>query len=67
MEENMKGMDKVMYMWWRRDWGGRVRIRVRLEWGRDGDMGEVEVEKKVEVGMGLVGEEVEEEGVRVEK
>ena len=67
IEQNMNGIDKLMYMSSNSDSTGTVQITLTFESGTDADIAQVQVQNKLQLAMPLLPQEVQQQGVSVEK
>ncbi|STD23429.1 multidrug efflux system protein AcrF [Enterobacter asburiae] len=67
IEQNMNGIDKLMYMSSTSDSAGNVTITLTFESGTDPDIAQVQVQNKLQLAMPLLPQEVQQQGIGVEK
>ncbi len=67
IEQNMNGLDNLMYMSSNSDSTGTVQITLTFESGTDADIAQVQVQNKLQLAMPLLPQEVQQQGVSVEK
>ncbi|WP_105623380.1 multidrug efflux RND transporter permease subunit AcrB [Cronobacter malonaticus] len=67
IEQNMNGIDGLMYMSSTSDSSGTVQITLTFESGTDADIAQVQVQNKLQLAMPLLPQEVQQQGVSVEK
>ncbi|MET5962958.1 efflux RND transporter permease AcrB [Citrobacter amalonaticus] len=67
IEQNMNGIDNLMYMSSNSDSTGTVQITLTFESGTDADIAQVQVQNKLQLAMPLLPQEVQQQGVSVEK
>lgn len=67
IEQNLNGIDGLMYMSSTSDSSGSVQITVTFESGTDADIAQVQVQNKLQLAMPLLPQEVQQQGVSVEK
>ncbi|VTN14587.1 Acriflavine resistance protein B [Raoultella terrigena] len=66
-EQNMNGIDNLMYMSSNSDSTGTVQITLTFQSGTDADIAQVQVQNKLQLAMPLLPQEVQQQGVSVEK
>ncbi|RDT63881.1 multidrug efflux RND transporter permease subunit, partial [Klebsiella pneumoniae] len=64
---NMNGIDNLMYMSSTSDSAGNVTITLTFESGTDPDIAQVQVQNKLQLAMPLLPQEVQQQGIGVEK
>ncbi|HEY4530962.1 MAG TPA: efflux RND transporter permease subunit [Luteimonas sp.] len=67
IEQNMKGLDGLMYFSSQSSSNGMATITVTFETGTDGDIAQVQVQNKLQLAMPLLPQEVQRQGVNVSK
>jgi len=67
IEQQMKGIDHLMYMYSNSDSAGQVSIRFAFEAGTNVDIAQVQVQNKLQLAMPLLPEEVQRQGLAVQK
>lgn len=67
IEQNMNGIDNLMYMSSSSDSSGTVQITLTFEAGTDPDIAQVQVQNKLQLAMPLLPQEVQQQGVNVQK
>ncbi|MBM7454792.1 multidrug efflux pump [Oceanisphaera litoralis] len=67
IEQNMKGLDGLLYMSASSDANGRVNLSLTFENGTDPDIAQVQVQNKLQLAMPLLPQEVQAQGVNVSK
>ncbi|EFE08475.1 multidrug efflux RND transporter permease subunit AcrB [Citrobacter youngae] len=67
IEQNMNGIDHLMYMSSNGDSTGTATITLTFESGTDPDIAQVQVQNKLQLAMPLLPQEVQQQGVSVEK
>ncbi|MCU6174426.1 efflux RND transporter permease AcrB [Citrobacter cronae] len=67
IEQNMNGIDNLMYMSSNSDSTGTVQITLTFQSGTDADIAQVQVQNKLQLAMPLLPQEVQQQGVSVEK
>ncbi|MDR0218840.1 MAG: efflux RND transporter permease subunit [Enterobacteriaceae bacterium] len=67
IEQNMNGIDKLVYMSSSSDSSGRVSIALTFEAGADPDIAQVQVQNKLQLALPLLPQEVQQQGISVEK
>lgn len=67
IEQNMNGIDNLMYMSSNNDSTGTVQITLTFQSGTDADIAQVQVQNKLQLAMPLLPQEVQQQGVSVEK
>lgn len=67
IEQNMNGIDNLMYMSSTSDSSGSVTITLTFESGTDPDIAQVQVQNKLQLSMPLLPQEVQQQGIGVEK
>ncbi|YCI81284.1 efflux RND transporter permease subunit [Enterobacteriaceae bacterium] len=67
IEQNMNGIDHLMYMSSTSDSAGGVTITLTFESGTDPDIAQVQVQNKLQLAMPLLPQEVQQQGISVEK
>ncbi|MFI8415273.1 multidrug efflux RND transporter permease subunit SdeY [Serratia sp. NPDC078593] len=67
IEQNMNGIDNLMYMSSSSDSSGSVQITLTFESGTDPDIAQVQVQNKLSLATPLLPQEVQQQGLKVEK
>ncbi|HCO8218238.1 efflux RND transporter permease subunit [Escherichia fergusonii] len=67
IEQNMNGIDNLMYMSSTSDSAGSVTITLTFESGTDPDIAQVQVQNKLQLATPLLPQEVQQQGISVEK
>ena len=67
IEQNMNGIDGLLYMSSTSDPSGSVQITLTFNSGTDADIAQVQVQNKLQLAMPLLPQEVQQQGVSVEK
>ena len=67
IEQNMNGIDNLMYMSSTSDASGSVTITLTFQSGTDPDIAQVQVQNKLQLAMPLLPQEVQQQGIGVEK
>ncbi|WP_312074343.1 multidrug efflux RND transporter permease subunit AcrB [Atlantibacter sp.] len=67
IEQNMNGIDNLLYMSSTSDSAGTVQITITFDSGTDADIAQVQVQNKLQLAMPLLPQEVQQQGVSVEK
>ena len=67
IEQNMNGIDGLLYMSSTSDSSGTVQITITFDSGTDADIAQVQVQNKLQLAMPLLPQEVQQQGVSVEK
>ncbi|VDZ72192.1 acriflavin resistance protein B [Atlantibacter hermannii] len=67
IEQNMNGIDNLLYMSSTSDSAGTVQITLTFDSGTDADIAQVQVQNKLQLAMPLLPQEVQQQGVSVEK
>ncbi|WP_226568803.1 multidrug efflux RND transporter permease subunit AcrB [Mangrovibacter yixingensis] len=67
IEQNMNGIDGMMYMSSTSDSSGTVQITLTFDSDTDPDIAQVQVQNKLQLAMPLLPQEVQQQGVSVEK
>ncbi|KNC93971.1 efflux RND transporter permease subunit [Trabulsiella odontotermitis] len=67
IEQNMNGVDNLMYMSSASDSAGNVTITLTFDSGTDPDIAQVQVQNKLQLAMPLLPQEVQQQGIGVEK
>ncbi|ELY3596181.1 efflux RND transporter permease subunit [Cronobacter turicensis] len=67
IEQNMNGIDNLMYMSSTSDSAGGVTVTLIFTSGTDPDIAQVQVQNKLQLAMPLLPQEVQQQGVSVEK
>lgn len=67
IEQNMNGIDNLMYMSSTSDSSGSVTITLTFESGTDPDIAQVQVQNKLQLAMPLLPQEVQQQGIGVDK
>lgn len=67
IEQNMNGIDNLLYMSSSSDSSGNVQITLTFNSGADPDIAQVQVQNKLQLAMPLLPLEVQQQGISVEK
>ncbi|ENQ7368371.1 efflux RND transporter permease subunit [Salmonella enterica] len=67
IEQNMNGIDNLMYMSSISDSAGSVTITLTFQSGTDPDIAQVQVQNKLQLATPLLPQEVQQQGISVEK
>lgn len=67
IEQNMNGIDNLMYMSSTSDSAGGVTITLTFKSGTEADIAQVQVQNKLQLAMPLLPQEVQQQGISVEK
>src|SRR5690606_37619432 len=67
IEQNMKGLDGLIYMSSTSESTGRASVTLTFESGTDPDIAQVQVQNKLQLAMPLLPQEVQRQGVTVKK
>ncbi|WP_275553734.1 multidrug efflux RND transporter permease subunit AcrB [Mixta sp. Marseille-Q2659] len=67
IEQNMNGIDGLMYMSSNSDSSGALQLTLSFESGTDADIAQVQVQNKLQLAMPLLPQEVQQQGIQVEK
>ncbi|MEY0231536.1 efflux RND transporter permease subunit [Providencia manganoxydans] len=67
IEQNMNGIDNLVYMSSTSDSSGSASIMLTFEAGTDGDIAQVQVQNKLQLAMPLLPQEVQQQGISVDK
>src|SRR5471032_1241372 len=67
IEQNMNGIDNMMYMSSTSDSSGTVQITITFASGTDADIAQVQVQNKLQLATPLLPQEVQQQGISVEK
>src|SRR5690625_4334047 len=67
IEQNMKGLDGLLYMSATSSSNGQASLTLTFETGTDPDIAQVQVQNKLQLAMPLLPQEVQRQGVRVTK
>ncbi|RLM12175.1 multidrug efflux RND transporter permease subunit AcrB [Gibbsiella quercinecans] len=67
IEQNMNGIDNLMYMSSTSDSSGSVKITLTFNSGTDPDIAQVQVQNKLSLATALLPQEVQQQGLQVEK
>ncbi|WP_340619697.1 efflux RND transporter permease subunit [Xenorhabdus siamensis] len=67
IEQNMNGIDNLVYMSSNSDSAGHVSITLTFEANTDPDIAQVQVQNKLQLAMPLLPQEVQQQGVNVDK
>ncbi|ELB3125965.1 efflux RND transporter permease subunit [Salmonella enterica subsp. enterica serovar Infantis] len=67
IEQNMNGIDNLMYMSPTSDSAGSVTITLTFQSGTDPDIAQVQVQNKLQLATPLLPQEVQQQGISVEK
>ena len=63
IEQNMNGIDNLMYMSSNSDSTGTVQITLTFQSGTDADIAQVQVQNKLQLAMPLLPQEVQQQGL----
>ncbi|ASQ45475.1 efflux RND transporter permease subunit [Legionella clemsonensis] len=67
IEQNMSGLDKLMYMSAQSDSSGTVTITLTFDASADADIAQVQVQNKLQLAMPRLPQEVQTQGINVKK
>ena len=67
IEQNMNGIDNLMYMSSTSDSAGGVTVTLTFKSGTEPDIAQVQVQNKLQLAMPLLPQEVQQQGISVEK
>ena len=67
IEQNMNGLDNLMYMSSTSDSAGSVAVTLTFKSGTDPDIAQVQVQNKLQLAMPLLPQEVQQQGINVKK
>ncbi|QFI53986.1 efflux RND transporter permease subunit [Aeromonas simiae] len=67
IEQNMTGLDHLLYMSAESDSSGNASVTLTFQPGTDPDIAQVQVQNKLQQAMSLLPQEVQSQGIRVEK
>ncbi|MGH5082870.1 efflux RND transporter permease subunit [Klebsiella pneumoniae] len=67
IEQNMNGIDNLMYMSSTSDSAGSVTITLTFKSGTDPDIAQVQVQNKLQLASPLLPQEVQQQGISIEK
>ena len=67
IEQNMNGIDGLMYMSSNSDSSGSLQLTLSFQSGTDADIAQVQVQNKLQLAMPLLPQEVQQQGIQVEK
>ena len=67
IEQNMTGLDHLLYMSAQSDSAGNVSVTLTFTPGTDPDIAQVQVQNKLQQAMSLLPQEVQQQGIRVQK
>ena len=67
IEQNMNGIDNLMYMSSSSDSSGSVTLTLTFASGTDADIAQVQVQNKLQLAMPLLPQEVQQQGIQVQK
>lgn len=67
IEQNMNGIDNLMYMSSTSDSSGAVQITLTFDSGTDPDIAQVQVQNKLQLATPLLPQEVQQQGIQVKK
>lgn len=67
IEQNMNGIDNMVYMSSTSDSAGTMNITLTFEAGTDPDIAQVQVQNKLQLAMPLLPQEVQQQGISVDK
>ncbi|MGY3864426.1 efflux RND transporter permease subunit, partial [Aeromonas bivalvium] len=67
IEQNMTGLDHLLYMSSQSDSAGNVSVTLTFKPGTDPDIAQVQVQNKLQQATSLLPQEVQQQGIRVQK
>ncbi|MGL5763447.1 MAG: efflux RND transporter permease subunit, partial [Plesiomonas shigelloides] len=67
IEQNMTGLDNLLYMASQSDSAGNISLTLTFQPGTDSDIAQVQVQNKLQQAMSLLPQEVQQQGIRVQK
>ena len=67
IEQNMNGIDGLMYMSSSSDSSGTLQLTISFQSGTDPDIAQVQVQNKLQLAMPLLPQEVQQQGIQVQK
>ncbi len=67
IEQNMNGIDGLMYMSSNSDSSGALQLTLSFQSGTDADIAQVQVQNKLQLAMPLLPQEVQQQGIQVRK
>ncbi|QGY28288.1 efflux RND transporter permease subunit [Pantoea cypripedii] len=67
IEQNMNGIDGLMYMSSNSDSSGTLTLTITFQSGTDADIAQVQVQNKLQLAMPLLPQEVQQQGIQVKK
>ncbi|BAN99613.1 hydrophobe/amphiphile efflux-1 (HAE1) family transporter [Plautia stali symbiont] len=67
IEQNMNGIDRLMYMSSSSDSSGTLTLTLTFQSGTDADIAQVQVQNKLQLAMPLLPQEVQQQGIQVKK
>ena len=67
IEQNMNGIDGLMYMSSSSDSSGTLTLTISFESGTDADIAQVQVQNKLQLATPLLPQEVQQQGIQVKK
>ncbi|WP_312240346.1 efflux RND transporter permease subunit [Pantoea sp.] len=67
IEQNMNGIDGLMYFSSNSDSSGNLQLTLSFESGTDPDIAQVQVQNKLQLAMPLLPQEVQQQGIQVQK
>ncbi|GLR10139.1 hydrophobe/amphiphile efflux-1 family RND transporter [Mixta theicola] len=67
IEQNMNGIDGLMYMSSSSDSSGSLQLTLSFQSGTDADIAQVQVQNKLQLAMPLLPQEVQQQGIQVKK
>lgn len=67
IEQNMNGIDGLMYFSSNSDSSGNLELTLSFESGTDPDIAQVQVQNKLQLAMPLLPQEVQQQGIQVQK
>ncbi len=67
IEQNMNGIDGLMYMGSSSDSSGTLQLTLTFQSGTDADIAQVQVQNKLQLAMPLLPQEVQQQGIKVQK
>jgi multidrug efflux pump len=67
IEQNMKGLDGLLYMAGTSDSNGRMNLTLTFDTGTDADIAQVQVQNKLQLAVALLPQIVQQQGISVNK
>ncbi|WKX27409.1 efflux RND transporter permease subunit [Tatumella ptyseos] len=67
IEQNMNGLDGLLYMSSNSDSSGNLQLTLTFASGTDADIAQVQVQNKLQLAMPLLPQEVQQQGINVQK